>query len=263
MKGRTVTEFEEFQLMLPAAFLYTVPVLVNYQAGSDDMGAGVLIEVGNRLFVATAAHIIEEKPRVVPDAFSMPAQDDDTGIVRRGIHPDPELDLGFLELEQNDRMKAICRASCSLEQVYLGKPPEPAGPMLHVVGFPVAARRLTRRGCEVEKRLLGSHFARQTDNHYYLSYPEKGWRITATTEEEFPFYPSPKGFSGSGLWGFNQSGTDELFSPQRHIRLYGIQCSWLSADRLVKCVRMLPWFRLIATEYPDLKPMLASAFPSL
>jgi hypothetical protein len=81
--------------------------------------------------------------------------------------------------------------------------------------------------------------------------------------EHVPFFPTPHGFSGGGVWAFLQSEPDELFNPQRHVRLYAIQSAWLRDSRLVKCIPIIHWLRLIASTCPDLKETLTQQFPSL
>lgn len=258
-----MNEHEEFQLLYPSVFPVTVPILVNYETGRDDLGAGVLVEISDRLFVATAAHCIEEKPRILKDHFYLPYDDESIQILDRGT--DDDLDVGFLELKNDPSIPTIARARWSLDQIHVGDPPKPSDGMLFVVGFPVSGRTNSPQLLEVRKEGLGSRMNRAEDTFYFLEYPAMGWKNDAKTGGfvEVPFPETPVGFSGGGWWAFFPQKDGEVFYPQKYIRLYAIQSSWFSKSRLVKCVPMIHWLRLVATACPDLRESLIERFPVL
>ncbi|HEY7329115.1 MAG TPA: hypothetical protein VH592_15845 [Gemmataceae bacterium] len=74
---------------------------------------------------------------------------------------------------------------------------------------------------------------------------------------------TPHGFSGAGVWGFDQPEGSTLLNPLKHVRLYGIQFAWLDQSRLLKCVPSRIIVELLSESYSDLKDRLNSLFPTL
>src|SRR5258706_398734 len=137
-----MSEIDEFQAMYPMVFRYTVPIKQYAESRDDLMGAGVLVDVGDRLFVATARHCIEDQPIVLEDKFSLPARASRITILRRGVHP--TLDVGFLEIEPRADVSILQRGRCSLDMLCVQ--PLTTTNMVHVVGFPEVARRTDDSG---------------------------------------------------------------------------------------------------------------------
>jgi hypothetical protein len=255
-----VTENEEFALIYPTVFNYTVPVKENAESPDDRMGAGVLIDVEGRLFVATAGHCIGDKAVVLENDFSLPA-DVRVRILRKGIHP--SLDIGFIELEGSTAIPILNRGECSLGTICLELPRELE--MIHVVGFPEAARQLDDDGLTVVKKGFGTQFVEAQGNDYLFSYPKVGWTLAAqgSVWTQSTLDKTPKGYSGGGCWGFTRPKPSDLFTPEKHIRLYGIQRAWDKAKRQIKCVPIAFWLTFLCLSYPDLRPIIASRFPGL
>src|SRR5437764_10400958 len=111
-----MTEHEEVQLMRRIVFPYTVPIKENADSHDDKIGAGVLIDVGGTLLVASAAHCIKDKPVVLENDFSIPTESK-IRILRRGVHP--TIDIGFMELQRNKAIPILNRGECSLGMICL------------------------------------------------------------------------------------------------------------------------------------------------
>ncbi|HUG69819.1 MAG TPA: hypothetical protein VMM76_18855 [Pirellulaceae bacterium] len=255
-----MTEHEEFRLTFPIVFNYTVPIKENADSNDDQMGAGVLIEVAGSLLVASAAHCIKDKPAVLENNFSLPAESK-IRILRRGTHP--TLDIGFLELERNGAIPILNRGDCSLEMICLE--PLPANGMVHIVGFPAVARTLNNSELTVVKKGFGTQFTHAIADHFFFSYPEVGWSWDDGKNDwkQTPLDKTPHGYSGGGCWGFVQPNPGELFTQDKHIRLYAIQTAWDKVERYVKCVPIAFWLSWVGSCCPDLRPAIASRFPDL
>ena len=253
-----MTEDRTFQLTFPAVFNYTLPILSKDESGRDQIGAGVLVQIADKLLVATAKHCIRDSPAVLPDDFTIPSKANRIPIVRSVLHP--TLDIGFLELRNTGEVAEINRGNASLAQLTVAD--LPVRGVVHVVGFPVYARRFVGRDFLCEKTGFQSQVTKQDESHYYLDYPAEGYeRDYARQELRKVEMKTPHGFSGGGLWAFLLSGPNELFNPEKHIQLFGIQSAFLP-ERLVRCVRIGHWLSLIHDIYPELRDMLLRNFPT-
>ena len=256
-----MTEAEEFRTMYPIVFNYTIPIKEKATSRDDLMGAGVLIDVAGKLLVATAAHCIEDNPAVLEDAFVLPAESGRVKILRRGIHP--TLDIGFMELERNKDVPILNQGEASLEMLGFG--PLKTNDVVHIVGFPEVARKFANDRLTVERKGFGTQLIRADAEHLYFSYPKQGftWDYHKNEWGQAPFDEHPKGYSGGGVWGFTRPKEGELFSPQRHIRLYAIQSAWNQSERYVKCIPISFWLLGVGSICPDLRGAITSQFPSI
>jgi hypothetical protein len=254
-----MTEHEELQLMRRIVFAYTVPIKENADSSDDQLGAGVLIDVGGTLLVASAAHCIKDKPAVLEKDFVLPTESRVT-ILRQGIHL--TLDIGFMELQRNGAIPILNRGGCSLGMICLE--PLPDKSMVHIVGFPAVARRFDK-SLTIVKKGFGTEFMRAEGGQYVFSFPEMGWTWDESNNRyvQAPFDETPHGYSGGGCWGFLRQKPGELFAPEKHIRLYAIQSAWKKDERYVKCVPIVSWLVLVGSCCPDLRPAIASQFPTL
>lgn len=255
-------ENQEFRLTFPTVFSYTIPIFSKNEDNSPQIAAGVLVKVADKLLVATAAHCIAKDPVVLPEKeFFIPPDPGGVAIIAREI--DKKLDIGLLELREDDAFKALCKSCCLLGQVSLA--PIPKGGMCHVVGFPNHARKLSGRTYEVVKQGFGSVYQEQEGDFFMFPYPEKGWTHGVGTNEYEPadFHPTPHGFSGGGCWAFLRPQPEEMFVPEKHIKLMAVQSAWWAKRRVVQCVPIRCWLELVHQAYPNLRPLLEAQFLSL
>jgi hypothetical protein len=257
-----VTEIDNYRLTFPIVFNYTVPIKWDGTTLDDTIGAGVLLAHKGRLFVISAAHCIDKSPVVLEQDALWPVAEYKIPVLRRETHGD--LDIGFLEVDDRNRRPILSRGTSSLDQIWLPTPPEKE--RLNIVGFPVDRRRFVTEGeYYFEKRIFCTDFEKSEDNRYFLDYPEKGytWNGAIRDYEETGFHRTPKGFSGGGCWGFLLSRTDELFNPERHIRLYAIQSAWLPKSRKTICIPIIHFLTMLHSCYPEFQDELLSRFPAL
>jgi hypothetical protein len=258
-----MTEAEEFRATYPIVFNYTIPIKETAKTRDDKMGAGVLIEVAGQLLVATAAHCIVDDPAVLEDSFELPAATR-IKILRSGV--DAKLDIGYMELERNKDVPILNKGHATLDMLSLDAP-KPAD-MVHIVGFPAVARKLDADRLTVQKKGFGTQLVSIDTDHHSLSflrfsYPIEGftWDYQKNEWTRAPFDEHPKGYSGGGVWSFTRPKEGDLFSPQRHIRLYAIQCAWNKDERYVKCIPIMYWLRGVSDICEDLRHAIISRFP--
>jgi hypothetical protein len=255
-----VTEIEAFRMTIPIVFSYTVPIKWDSSTADDNIGAGVLLALNGRTFVISAAHCLNKNPVVLEQDSFLPISDNKIPIIRKETHSD--LDIGFLEVDNCHRRPVLNRGTSLLEQFWLATPPDHE--QLNTVGFPVSHRRSVMRDYYCDKRIVGTTVTKSEGDRYYLDYPEKGysWDQTKNDFEQVDFPKTPVGFSGGGWWGFVLSKPDELFSPEKHIRLYAIQSAWLPKRRTAVCIPIRHFLAMLYSCYPDLQQELLTRFPS-
>jgi hypothetical protein len=245
------------------AFSYTVLLVTPkpMEEGLLEVGAAVLVQIGRRLFAATAAHCMTGQTCIVKEqSFYLPL-DSPVKVANRGAND--ALDIGFLELEDDENLRALGRSFCALGQLALSD--LPAGGPLHVIGYPIEAVSLQDRTVEIIKRGFMSQFQEKEGDYLLFPFPAKESWFHAVEEgfERATFHETPKGFSGGGLWGFNPIQDGELFVPAKQIKLAGIQSAWWPQRRLLRCVPILRWLQLIHAGYPDLRADIEAVFPVL
>jgi hypothetical protein len=260
-----MTESQEYRRIFPIFFHYTLPI---WDTTKQAIGAGVLIEIKDRLFVATAAHCMPQNGFCIVDEKGFPYPYRGPGVVTDCRHkPHPQIDIGYLELDKTDqeRLRALNRSYCSLSQ--LSTDAISHGGMVHVLGYPVdtIVRDHQTRTFNLSKMAFGSPFQVPVGDYLTLNYPLMGWRhsVSDTEWEEQKFPTTPNGFSGGGWWVFHRPAPGELFNPAKHVKLVGIQSSWNFVHRVVNGVPIIRLLELIHEDYPDLRQELEQEFPVL
>jgi len=258
-----VTDNEAYEHTFHIVFSYTVPLLT---PGPRDgvlfeVGAGIFVQIGKRLFVATAAHCMKERAVLVDEkSFCIPP-DPIVTVLNRGA--DWDIDIGFLEIKDDDAVQGLRKSFCSLGQLSLSDLPK--GEMFHVVGYPTGDIDYRGKTVEIVKRGFGSQFQEKEGGYLLLPFPKKEDWFHAVRGgfERSTFHDTPRGFSGGGLWAFNRVPKRQMFVPEKHIKLMGVQSAWLIERRLIKCVPIIRWFELLHDTYPDLREELEAKCPSL
>jgi hypothetical protein len=224
------------------------------------MGSGVLIEVGDRRFVATAHHCLREavlftEDMVIPHDNTLPAPR--IPILNRG--GDPGLDVGFIEIGKNAVIKTVHEHfPCDFKQVYIG-PNIKQGMILHLCGWPEYGARQV--GLDTIERSLEGMLVRcegSDDRRLHFSFGGKAGQWNARGEWIVKSTPTPRGFSGGGIWGITKSRDDELYAPTKNVRLLALQSAW---DGIIFGVAPLigEWVRVLARTYPSLRPFIEAA----
>src|SRR5471030_1416666 len=99
-----MTENEVYGHTFPITFSYTV-LLITPDTKYDppfEVGAGVFVQIGERLFVATAAHCMKENAFIADEKGFDNRSKPTITILNRGA--DWEIDIGFLEVRSDEHL---------------------------------------------------------------------------------------------------------------------------------------------------------------
>jgi len=246
-----------------------------------DVFSGTLVAIGERLFVCTASHCIDQgqsltrywilgdKPRYMSDGAPRV-------VAAHGSLGDNP-DVGLLELDRASFAQFSSKVACTIDRI------EVAGAgrnnrLVSLIGAPAQLVKPEKIGqAEGFKAMVISYCSHPLDPSdptwakveppadvnidIVLDYPAGQDQTTRLDTNEKYALPEPGGMSGGGLWdqGF---GTHDVWSPT-HAFLFGIQSAWHEGKRYVRAVQIIHWLRLIHQHYPDLRTNLEARFPIL
>jgi hypothetical protein len=256
-------EEPELREKLKMVSAYTLPIMVDCvnRTSKVPIGTAVLIRIADRLFAATAKHCVVASPLlVVEQNFSLPAKP--TRV--RKILGHPSLDVGLVELDPE-----LTPRGCSLDNLDVSLPeiPEdprtPKPPFHWIVGYPDDETAQVGGILRLPQVWVSTHPIIIEEHRYTFSYPLQFYRIAGDTPKLGDQPQTPVGFSGGGLWWFVQPEAGELVSPERNVRLRGIQSAWFNEKRHSYLIPIKCWIQLVYDYYPVLRTCLKNKFPFL
>ena len=239
-----------------------------------DLASGVLISIGNRLFVATAGHAVPSRPS---GRISFIGQNEKRLVESKEAviaHESYEWpDVGFLEIAP-DVASRLGKEPIGLERI------SPRGPghfdrRCFVFGYPTDSIKVQHKK---ERFDLGgisySHLPMRPEEWPEKPRPpaheEVDIFLPYDRDEEMFYYEEnqgrnelghPEGMSGGGLWqGVDREG--KLWTPE-DVGLFGIQSGYRAEDKYLRACQINTWLRLLHSEQLDLRATLEEAFPSL
>jgi hypothetical protein len=243
--------------------------------------SGTLVQIGKRVFVATASHCVtmpasSTRYWILPDA-PQHASERATIIVAAWKTTGDRPDVGVLELDAASLVPYTSKTPCLLDRLRiegLGR----ADRICSLVGTPGqyvqqenigAGKGLKAVAISYSSSPIGiaewptfnASPALDLGIDILMHYPA-GTNDTTRLDTGLPIeLPDPSGMSGGGLWdqGFNTGkiwSTDEAF-------LFGIQSAWFPSKRYVRVVQIKHWLRLVHQHYPDLQSEIDGKFPTL
>ena len=256
---------QEYRASYRSILSHTVGILHrNTVNGTVQIGSGVLVEIANCLFVATAYHCIESEPVILVngmavDAVNLPPPQ--VRILEKG--GDSKLDVGFLKLETGKKIVTEHEHKpCSLSQCIIF--PNPVNQVFHLSGCPnfdqVARQGVISQGLSVYAAPV---VYVDEDNLYFDFAKEVSHYNPATKTDELRTVESPHGFSGGGCWGITKSQNDELYNPYKTCWLLGIQSGWMRTTRRCRVPLIKRWVRLLTRQYRELHQPIMEAMKSL
>jgi hypothetical protein len=252
----------EHELSFQSILRHTVPILHRYNSDLG-MGSGVLVDIQDHRFVATAFHCLDQavlltEGMVIPKDGSFPSP----RIAILNSDGDNQVDIGFLEIDRHAVIKtAGDHYPCTLKQLYIGNQIPPDS-IIHVVGFPWYGTKQLGPD-DIERSLEGLMVKFLDADRTFLRFQfsgsagkwnESGEWITKATQ-------SPHGFSGGGCWAITKAKDTELYAPTKTTKLLAIQSEWDSI-RVCKAPLISEWVRLISTHYPKLREFMLSELGS-
>ncbi len=252
--------------------------------GNWEIFSGTLVEVGDRLLVATASHcvrtataptrywILGDQPRFRSEGVPAVLASWNTS----GDRPD----VGILELDQAGWQQFSLKTPCPLSRIRnagLGRSQR----SVSLIGSPGQyVEQDIRNGAKGLKAVVTGYSTVSLDetewSNYSISpapapdldiildYPAGDAHTTRLDTGEPIVLPNPVGMSGGGLWdqGFGINGQDTLWTHDDAF-LFGIQSAWHERQRYVRAVQVIHWVRLVHRHYTSLRNTLEQQFPEL
>jgi hypothetical protein len=267
-------------------YRHCVGFVKDIHAADWEICSGVLVQIDNRLFVATAAHCIPAAPS--GKVWLLPprprrALDGVLGIVNSGKYPGDRPDTGYLELDPStaltylqtkepfpvERLKEMDVEGDYRLVILVGFPGEQVKPDQHqgMPGFRAKSLGFATsnyRQSEWPQHLPANAAPADPAIDMFFEWPNDAqYTIDIETGQSIPL-PDPGGTSGGGLWDF--SGTKgELWSTEV-TRLVAIQSStgpWPGHGNYIRAVHIIHWLRLVHQDFPALQPTLERLFPGV
>jgi hypothetical protein len=202
-------------------------------------GSGVLIQLENRIFVLTAAHVITDNLHI---NLGLPFQQTPFSILHKWI--DSSLDIGFIELKpfEVEMFRHDDAAPYRLKAKKETVIPERVKALV-LCGYPTAFHKMEDKSVSYIPAFVGCALL---SSEYW---PSSLWEYGKTSEKNFAilygdkhagrFYDSdknpidpipPKGMSGCGLWYFDPESEN---ADHPEYSLVGIQHSHFPQDQVV------------------------------
>jgi len=268
---------------------YTVGFLYERKDGTLGIATGVLIELGEREFVATARHVVHPTTMLQfmgsntgwftcnvtkEGAITKVGGGANLEPIGNGRHD--AYDVGYFEIAQGSSQQ-LGRTPIGLADIGVGAPQY--GRNSFIVGFPESFFRVRKIREHVREFGIGSitfgtplldltewpevpDDARDSDPQadYFVTYDvtrEKVARLSPKDDRPLPAVdlptnlPNAHGISGGGFWQ-GSDPQDSLWNPCNY-RLIGIQGSWSQERRYLRATRSVHLLDLLRQKYPDLK----------
>ena len=242
-----------------------VGLVVIHSKDNLSIGTYNLLRVGDRLFAITAGHNLDGRYELIRNNAVRTSER--YRVISAHKHEDTERDIAIIEVENDPGAAAFDLQQLSVE------PPQPSSEdsilALWVVGFPACNSSVDQVSMmlNIGQNAIGAKVVEVADDKLTLLYTDedvdvlhhdKGYAVSQGKVPE-----SPKGLSGSGVWGLVGVKKDTLFNPARHIKFFGVQHSWLPASRLLNCLPARFVVEMLAKHAPELKEKMKSLFPKV
>lgn len=232
------------------------------------LGSGTCVRIGDRYFIATAAHVICDAPInelcLVPEGGPTPHSRRVAllGMKWSGGGDYDDIDVGWIEVEPAAAKRMNGKTFITLDRVLPFCTPKRGKQMILLWGAPWAL---------VDQRALQEHYRVDVRfatfltpplprsrwpwrgkgrNDIFLSYPTNDQTTRRVSDDAPAVPPNPQGMSGGGMWLHEFS--DEVWLPERSM-LIGIDRSWSPSEQYARGTRIEHWLRLVAKDFPDLR----------
>jgi hypothetical protein len=253
-------------------------VVVDIESGEP--GSGVWLKIGQKIFIATAGHIVRSNPNGkvwVLKKSGAYMEDGFPSYVNWNKIDDGSVDIGYLELNPavaNQYFSGLNFVSISqLHDAGIGRSRKLHG----IVGAPrqdvqTWERTELVRGnpgnvrtvqfsvitylCDVLPmnewpQVLSGSYHPDGQSDMLIEYPSGKRQSIPPFDMESPPLTPPHGMSGGGIWDFGIE-TGELWNPEL-CRLVGIQHSFSPQQEIARGTQISHLVSLIESDYPDLR----------
>ena len=264
-----------------ANFYRHTAAYVNYnKQGEERIGSGTLVQIGDRLLLATVAHtrpkdlsaiaLVKKSPLMVPQRV--------TCVTHRVASADDEIDVGILELS-TDAVRKTGLEPIGIDRIHDGGTGNPSV-KARLIGYPGQYVVVKKPLPNLKRFHALAYGCEPIEATRWDAIPDKG---SATFDEDIHIViefsddvvsygdrlpvmegtPEPFGMSGGGIWQRPQpTKDDEIWTPS-DLCLFGIQSDWLRKAGYLRLIQIIHWLKLVADEYSDLRSELESRFPRL
>jgi hypothetical protein len=249
------------------------------------VASGVLVAVGDRVFLATTAHSVPARPTgrlsFVGDK-STSIEENIPRILGSAKDPqDEQRDVAYVELERAFVEDRFGKAAIPLSRVYLCGTGQNQL-WTFVAGYPSAEIRSLKEAqrqvdtklftleCWSNKLLMSDRWdalekkSRSPDERLDVFIPRPlgdDFVSIGTAQNLTPGQlAEPFGMSGGGYWQPNPALRSNIWSPE-HYSLIAIQSRWWGGGRHLQGTQIVHWLRLLWKHEADLRHLLEESFP--
>lgn len=269
MKQEQINPWAEHDLKTAYRRQESHTLVYSYQSkkydGQTAIGSGVLVKLGEHLFLATCAHTLRDAQELPPQLIGPTPIDSESLSRGHGLPNAESPDVAYLEL--------VTGADAVLGKVPCGdwgvadNGVGTTEDYVTVVGVPSERRRenaeqiildtygVWGRTIEPSEWSKWSILDGDDEKDIVLEYP--GGKHWFSRTGEFVDRIHPGGMSGGGMW---LPGSGKIWVPAPS-RLIGIQSAWRGSRNYLRGVQILQWLGLIHRDYPDLRRVLEDRFP--
>lgn len=276
-------ELDQLLLSVSHNILNSTIAYINLDTG--EAASGVVIEIDNRILLATTAHSIPARPRgklsFVGD-HSTKIDENIPPILSSAKDPDYEhRDVAFVELERGFVEDNFGKSAIPLSRIYPCRTGQEnwwtcigGYPTEEIRNIDDSSRQVRTKlftlQCWGNKILTPDNWQVLEERHrlpneqldVFIAYPRSDdftalgpLRHQASDQLSEPF-----GMSGGGYWQPQVSLKRELFAPD-YYSLIAIQSHWWGKGRYLQGTQIIHWLRLLWQSQPELRDLLASSFP--
>ncbi len=260
--------------------------------GEAEIGSGTLIQIADKVFVATAGHTV--RPTQILEFMGengvfveMEVRNDGKDRRWSGKHAVPVLsygkhsllDVGFFEINATG-LSVLQRSAIELNQISVQ--PIQYGRLAIVFGYPSALKKER----QFSARESAMRFASMTyancvlDPSEWPAVPEDNSEpnedvdcfVRYSREDEMSVAPIGRfrgqsasglpdrlpeafGMSGGGFWQSWVPNEGHVWSPSNY-QLFAVQSTWYPKGNYLRAIRIRHWLDLIAESYPDLRALI-------
>ncbi len=252
--------------------------IVTWDTDSDAppkaLGSGTCISVGDRYFVATAAHVLEGCRN--DQIFLMPGSKEPLpkqwipiiGRGERGGGSNDPVDIAWLEVDPH-AISALQKVFCPLSRLLSGVFHVPDD-WIFFIGYPIA---------QVPQELFKERKLRvQPVGYYTETLPVKRWPQAKKGDPSIDIYIDynqhalldkmpfkmihPEGMSGGGIWLANLIPNKGMWSPDQ-AQLLGIEHASDDGLSYARGTQIQHWLRMLKEDVPSLGGVIDKQFPKL
>ena len=226
------------------------------------LGSGTCLRIGQRFFVATAAHVVcDVAARDIYIVHQKSRSRDWTPIDRvgaRGGGRGEAIDVGYLEISASTAQTMSCDF---LELSRLDLADTLPTEAHFMFGFPAELRTGIHPERELVRVIFMAYMTEKVspehapaqvedERHIALEYLEKG--VIGPTDHSVEM-PEPGGISGGSIWAFRLGADDRLLSAE-NARWVGIQHTFVRSRRIEYGSRVGDLLTLLVDDYRDIAP---------